>query len=61
MIYLAPLVLWFLSLIFAVMVLLRKRYEININSTSESKEIFEKKVKIKYTGCLKTIYDRTFG
>ncbi len=44
----APLVLWLLSLIFAVMVLIRKRYEININSTRDSKEKFEEMVKIKY-------------
>lgn len=48
LIYLAPLVLWLLSLIFAVMVLFRKKYEININSTSNSKKIFEDMVKIKY-------------
>jgi uncharacterized membrane protein len=48
LIYLAPLVLWFLSLIFAVMVLIRKRYEININSTRDSKEKFEEMVKINY-------------
>lgn len=48
LIYLAPLVLWLLSLVFAVMVLFRKRYEININSTSDSKEKFEEMVKIKY-------------
>lgn len=48
LIYLAPFVLWLLSLIFAVMVLFRKRYEININSTSNSKEVFEDMVKIKY-------------
>jgi hypothetical protein len=48
LIYLAPLVLWLLSLIFAVMVLIRKKYEININSTSNSKKIFEDMVKIKY-------------
>ena len=48
LIYLAPLVLWFLSLVFAVMVLFRKRYEININSTSDSKKKFEEMVKIKY-------------
>ncbi|PAV11017.1 hypothetical protein ASJ81_11855 [Methanosarcina spelaei] len=48
LIYLAPLVLWLLSLIFAVMVLLRKRYKININSTSSSKKVFEDMVKIKY-------------
>lgn len=48
LIYLAPLVLWLLSLIFAVMVLIRKKYEININSTRDSKEKFEDLVKIKY-------------
>jgi len=48
LIYLAPLVLWLLSLIFAVMVLFRKKYEININSTRDSKEKFEDMVKIKY-------------
>jgi hypothetical protein len=48
LIYLTPLVLWLLSLIFAVMVILRKRYEININSTRDSKEKFEEMVKIKY-------------
>lgn len=48
LIYLAPLVLWLLSLTFAVVVLFRKRYEININSTSNSKKVFEDMVKIKY-------------
>jgi uncharacterized membrane protein len=48
LIYLAPLLLWLLSLIFAVMVLFRKKYEININSTRDSKEKFEEMVKIKY-------------
>lgn len=49
LIYLAPLVLWLLSLIFAVMVIFRKRHEINnINSTRDSKEKFEEMVKIKY-------------
>jgi len=48
LIYMAPLVLWFLSLIFALIVLLRKRYKININSTSDSKEKFEEMVNIKY-------------
>ncbi len=48
LIYLAPLILWLLSLIFALMVLLRKRYKININSTSNSKEKFEEMVNIKY-------------
>ncbi|AKB77854.1 hypothetical protein MSHOH_1371 [Methanosarcina horonobensis HB-1 = JCM 15518] len=49
LIYMAPLILWFLSLIFAVMVLLRNRYMININSTSDSKEKFEEMVNTKYT------------
>ena len=44
----APLVLWLLSLIFAVMVFFRKSYDININSSSDSKEKFEKMVNIKY-------------
>lgn len=48
LIYLAPLVLWLLSLIFAVMVLFRKKYELNINSTSNSKKVFEEMVRIKY-------------
>lgn len=48
LIYLAPLVLWLLSLIFAVLVLFRKMYKININSTRDSKEKFEEMVKIKY-------------
>lgn len=48
LIYLAPLVLWLLSLIFAVMVLFRKMYKININSTKDSKEKFEEMVRIKY-------------
>jgi hypothetical protein len=48
LIYLVPLVLWLLSLIFAVMVLFRKKYKLNINSTSDSKKIFEEMVKIKY-------------
>lgn len=48
LIYLAPLVLWLLSLIFAVLVLFRRRYEINIKSTSDSKEKFEEMVNTKY-------------
>lgn len=48
LIYLAPLVLWLLSLIFAVMVLFRNRYRININSTRDAKEKFEKMVSVKY-------------
>lgn len=48
LIYAAPLVLWLISLIFAVMVLVRKKYGININSSRESKETFEKIVEKKY-------------
>lgn len=48
LIYLAPLVLWLLSLIFAVMVFFRKSYEININSSSDSKETFERMANVKY-------------
>jgi len=42
LIYAAPLILWLISLIFAVMVLVRKKYGININSSRDSKEKFEK-------------------
>src|SRR5665647_205137 len=48
LIYAAPLVLWFMSLLFAVLVLFRKRYKININSSQDSKEKFEKIVVWKY-------------
>ena len=40
LIYAAPLVLWLISLIFAVMVLVRKKCDININSSRDSKEKF---------------------
>ncbi|HET8687039.1 MAG TPA: hypothetical protein VFM18_10295 [Methanosarcina sp.] len=48
LIYAAPLVLWLISLIFAVMVLVRKKYGININSSRDSKETFEKILEGKY-------------
>jgi uncharacterized membrane protein len=51
-IYLAPIVLWFLSLIFAVLTLSPKSYEININSSRKSKERFEEIVSRKH-GMLK--------
>ncbi len=47
-IYAAPLVLWLISLIFAVMVLVRKKYNFNINSIRDSKEKFEKILEGKY-------------
>lgn len=46
--YASPLLLWFLSLLFAVFVLFRKRYGININSSQDSKEKFEEIVVGKY-------------
>lgn len=48
LIYASPLTLWFLSLFFAVLVLFRKRYKININSSEISKNSFEKIVVGKY-------------
>jgi len=48
LIYIAPLLLWLLSLIFAMLVLFRKKYGININSSRDSKETFEKIAKGKY-------------
>jgi hypothetical protein len=48
LIYIAPLLLWLLSLIFAMLVLFRKKYGININSSRNSKETFEKIAKEKY-------------
>ncbi len=39
-IYLSPVLLWLLSLVFAVLVLSPKNYAININSSSDSKERF---------------------
>ena len=51
-IYLAPIVLWLLSLIFAVLTLSPKSYEINIHSSRRSKERFEQIVSKKH-GMLK--------
>lgn len=48
LIYAAPLVLWLASLIFAVKVLVRKKYDININSSRKSKETFEEVLEEKY-------------
>jgi hypothetical protein len=48
LIYATPLVLWFLSLFFAVLVLFRNKYKININSSEISKKCFEKIVVGKY-------------
>lgn len=48
LIYASPLVLWFLSLLFAVLVLFRNKYNININSSEISKKSFEKIVIGKY-------------
>jgi hypothetical protein len=48
LIYVAPLILWLLSLIFAVMVLVRKKYDLNINSSRDSKEKFEEILEGKY-------------
>lgn len=47
-IYLAPIVLWLLSLIFAILTLSPKNYEININSSRKSKERFEEIVSRKH-------------
>jgi hypothetical protein len=51
-IYLSPIVLWLLSLIFAVRTLSPKAYSININSSRDSKEAFEEIVSKKH-GMLK--------
>ncbi|KKG01774.1 hypothetical protein [Methanosarcina mazei] len=48
LIYVAPLLLWLLSLIFAMLVLFRKKYSININSSRNSKETFERIATEKY-------------
>lgn len=40
--YLLPILLWFLSLIFSLFTLFPNRYQININSTHDSREIFGK-------------------
>lgn len=47
-VYLAPLVLWLVSLSFAMLTLSRKDYDININSSSDSKKVFEAIVENKY-------------
>jgi hypothetical protein len=47
-VYLAPLVLWLASLSFAMLTLSRKDYDININSSSDSKQVFESIVDKKY-------------
>jgi uncharacterized membrane protein len=51
-IYLAPILLWLLSLVFAVLTLSPKAYAININSSRDSKERFEEIVAKKH-GMLK--------
>ncbi|VVB87991.1 Uncharacterised protein [uncultured archaeon] len=51
-IYLAPILLWLLSLVFAVLTLSPKAYAININSSRDSKERFEEIV-VKKHGMLK--------
>jgi uncharacterized membrane protein len=50
--YLAPIALWLLSLVFAVLTLSPKSYTININSSRDSKERFEEIVS-KKQGMLK--------
>ena len=47
-IYLTPILLWILSLVFAVLTLSPKSYEININSSSDSKEKFNKIISKKH-------------
>lgn len=47
-VYLSPLVLWLASLFFAMFALSRKDYKININSSSDSKQVFEAIVENKY-------------
>ena len=48
LVYLAPIVFWLVSLFFAMWTLLPKAHRININSTSSSKETFEKIVSEKH-------------
>ncbi len=48
-IYLAPILLWLLSLVFAVLTLSPKSYAININSSSDSKERFNEIISRKHT------------
>jgi len=47
-VYLSPLALWLASLSLAMLTLSRKDYQININSSSDSKQVFEAIVKNKY-------------
>jgi len=47
-IYLSPIFLWLMSLVFAVLMLSPKAYMININSSSASKETFEEIVSKKH-------------
>ncbi len=51
-IYLAPVLLWLLSLVFSVLTLSPKNYAININSSSDSKERFNEILSIKYAKLL---------
>ena len=44
-VYLSPLVLWLASISFAMLTLSRDDYRININSSSDSKTVFEEMVK----------------
>jgi len=48
-VYLAPLALWLASLSLAILTLSRQDYQININSSSDSKKVFEAIVKKKYS------------
>ena len=48
-IYLTPILLWLLSLVFAVLTLSPKSYAININSSSDSKEKFNEIISKKHT------------
>lgn len=48
-VYLAPLALWLASLSLAMLTLSRKDYQININSSSDSKQVFEGIVERKYS------------
>ncbi len=47
-IYLAPILLWLLSLVFAVLTLSPKSYSININSSGDSKERFNEIISKKH-------------
>ncbi len=48
-IYLAPILFWLLSLVFAVLTLSPRSYAININSSRDSKDIFNEIVSKKHT------------